>query len=334
VGGAKAVAGLAFSPDGSRLAVSAVRAAVFDVATGRQVLALPGKADTYGRIAWGGGEKYLGVGTRLELWHAATGSPARPPLEPPDGGPDPHRPSSTGMRGVGASFGPDGRYFAATLGQQEGVAVWEVATGRVLRQIAREDRTVYFSGLAFHPDGVRLAVGTAKQGWTPPGTVTEWDVATGAKVRTYEAARDGVTCVAYSPGGEYLAASTGRPRAVTSVPGQVRVWDTATGEEVFTLDGHRTAVWSVAFNRDGSRLASAGNTYMSTVADRGEMVIWDLRTGLPVFRYDGRAKDANAVAFSPCGRYLACAYTEGRVRVYDATPLAETPAYQPLPDDH
>jgi WD40 repeat protein len=40
------------------------------------------------------------------------------------------------------------------------------------------------------------------------------------------------------------------------------------------------------------------------------------------------------VAFSPDGRYLATAASNGEVKLWDGTPLAETPAFAPLPEPH
>ena len=63
---------------------------------------------------------------------------------------------------------------------------------------------------------------------------------------------DGVTTVAMSPGGEYVAAG--------SLDKSVRVWDTRNGLLVERLDGamegHKDSVYSVAFAPDGRSLVS------------------------------------------------------------------------------
>ncbi len=62
---------------------------------------------------------------------------------------------------------------------------------------------------------------------------------------------DGVTTVAISPGGEYVAAG--------SLDKSVRVWHIRTGNIIGRLDGidgHKDSVYSVAFGPDGETLVS------------------------------------------------------------------------------
>lgn len=62
---------------------------------------------------------------------------------------------------------------------------------------------------------------------------------------------DGVTTVAISPDGRYVAAG--------SLDRSVRVWDTTTGylvERLESPDGHQDSVYSVAFSPNGRDLVS------------------------------------------------------------------------------
>ena len=62
---------------------------------------------------------------------------------------------------------------------------------------------------------------------------------------------DGVTTVAISPNGEYVAAG--------SLDKSVRVWDISSGSVIGRLDGldgHKDSVYSVAFSPDGECLVS------------------------------------------------------------------------------
>lgn len=77
-----------------------------------------------------------------------------------------------------------------------------------------------------------------------------WDVYDGKQelILTIE---DGVTTVAISPDGRYVAAG--------SLDRSVRVWDTTTGylvERLESPDGHRDSVYSVAFAPNGRDLVS------------------------------------------------------------------------------
>ncbi|MBL9171354.1 MAG: PD40 domain-containing protein [Verrucomicrobiales bacterium] len=70
-------------------------------------------------------------------------------------------------------------------------------------------------------------------------------------IREFEHFDRGVTAVAFSPDGKFLATS-GNP------PGEVRVHAVENGQRKVTLRGHQGAVFALAFTPDGSRLATAG----------------------------------------------------------------------------
>jgi len=62
----------------------------------------------------------------------------------------------------------------------------------------------------------------------------------------------GLTCVAFSPDGKWIAAGEGVSRS----PAEVAIWDAETGEIIRTLVGHTLPLTSVAFSPDGRRLVS------------------------------------------------------------------------------
>ncbi len=77
-----------------------------------------------------------------------------------------------------------------------------------------------------------------------------WDIESGQQVLTLSI-EDGVTTVAISPDGQYVAAG--------SLDKSVRVWDSRSGYLVERLDGiegHRDSVYSVAFAPNGRDLVS------------------------------------------------------------------------------
>ena len=70
-------------------------------------------------------------------------------------------------------------------------------------------------------------------------------------IREFEHYNEGVTAVAFSPDGQYLA-STGTP------PGEVRVHNVSNAKKRATLPGHQGPVFALSFSADGARLATAG----------------------------------------------------------------------------
>jgi WD40 repeat protein len=156
-------------------------------------------------------------------------------------------------------------------------------------------------------------------------------VATGKVALTPEAPEGflhGVNSVAFSPDGKLLAAAVGNYGG-GGASGEVRVWDAATGQPVCNLRGHSECVWGVAFSPDGKRLASACGRW-----DRGrvpgDVKIWDIQTAQELCTLRGHTDTVFGVSFSPDGRRLATAGRDG-LKIWDGTPLAETPSSQDTP---
>jgi WD40 repeat protein len=231
---ARAVAGLAYSPDGALLAM----------ASGEHV---------------------------IELWDVAGGQKratiqAYPPKESVPG-------PKGSRRIVGAvvavAFSPDGRTLASGSWESEpggewtaaAVKLWDVATGRHRANLEYhgEDPELpdlhFVYGVTISPDGKTVAAaGSSRKEKKDVSGVFLWDAATGQ----FQAVLRGTTEVArfaYSPDGKTLAIATGGGQGR---PGVVQLWDAVTGQERASLPGHAGPVQLVAFSADGRLLASAG----------------------------------------------------------------------------
>jgi WD40 repeat protein/predicted Ser/Thr protein kinase len=350
-GHTQAVISVSFRQDGRRLTTASrdMTVKVWNAHTGQDALTLEGQTGSVNGVAFspdgrrlasaGAVSRDLGV---VKLWDAETGQEALCLKRP------------TGFWGI--SFSPDGRRLASASGDGT-VKLWDTQTGKEERSF--QGATGWLFSVAFSPDGRRLA--SAGGEWGKSGEVKVWDAQTGQPALTLKGHTDIVLGVSFSPDGRRLAsaswdgtvsvwdAQTGRETlslilrpgpvfglaynpdsrrlASASLGGTVKVWDTQTGREIITLKGH-TSVKGVAFSPDGRRLASAGGM----AGQRGELKVWDAQTGQEALTLKGHTGEVTSVAFSPDGRRLASASQDGTVKIWDATPLPDSPAIPLAPD--
>ncbi len=124
--------------------------------------------------------------------------------------------------------------WMATSGADGCVALWDVQQRKAVA-----DFRGGAVGLAFHPDGRRLAVAALAQ------TIRIFDLDEGALAAEWPGHTDAVACVAYSPDGRLLATG-GDDHAV-------RLWDADSGAARATADLD-TQVKALCFSPDGRRL--------------------------------------------------------------------------------
>jgi WD40 repeat protein/predicted Ser/Thr protein kinase len=313
-----------FSPDGRWIAAPSNGGAliVWDVHTGRELRKFA--AGSNHRVSWSPDGQSLGVDQRGRFVDPLTGKSGRSLPVSGDAG---WRDSA-----FGTAFSPDGKRFAAAPDKARWdwtyVRVWELSTGAP--PIMFGPMGGLSTCVAFSPDGKWLAAGSRKESPGQSGHLKVWNLMTSETIFSDDTAMS-VFSVAFSPDGKRMAAAT---QNETHGPGEVRVWDTTTWSELYRLKGHTDCVWSVAFSPDGRRLASAASADdPESEVVSGEVKLWDMETGQEVYTLRGHAETVYGVAFSPCGRRLATASADGTVKIWDGTPLAETPAYEPLPDD-
>jgi WD40 repeat protein len=296
-----------FSPDGSRLATSSLKARIWDATTGEEQVTLDGHASL---ILWvefspeGSRLATISVDGKAKVWDAFSGEELF---------------TLAGHKGLilGLAFSPDGDRLAT--GSYDGsTRIWDLAPERELLTMA--DHTDIAYSIAFNPEGTQLLSGSYD------GTARVWDVEDpsagtfGRQLLTVGEAdpTNGMRAVAYSPDGARFI--------VTNADGIATVYDAGIGNALIALQGHTpgqsgetvfNGITGVAFSPDGGLIATASDDLTAK--------IWDASTGRELFSLEGHisALASNPpfegvvqVVFHPASPLVATAGADGTVKMW------------------
>jgi WD40 repeat protein/serine/threonine protein kinase len=324
-GHASGLRGVAFSPDGTRIASCGYDGVVklWDARDGRVLHTLAEHRGFVYDVAFSPDGRLLASASgdrTARIWDVATGRPL-------------HQLMGHTNQVWGVAFSPDGNRLAS-CGDDATIKVWDVKLGR--RLVTLHGHAHGIAHVAFSPDGRRLASASDDQ------TVRLWDPSLCRWARTLVGHTGGVWDAAFSPDGSRLATAgndrtvkvwdvaagtvlmtlpcpascggitfspDGRRLAAACDDGAVHLWDAATGREAGPLRGHTGLLWAVAFSPDGARLASAS-------ADK-TVRLWDVATGAALVTLEGHSAEVRSLAFRPDGRLLASGGDDKTVRLWD-----------------
>jgi len=296
-GHSRPIRGVAFSPDGTRIASSSFDGTVkiWPSAPLPEFLSLEGHDQAVWKVAVSPNGRYVATGSldqTAKIWELQSG---RPVLSLPVQFPV-----------VSLAFTPDSQRLI-TVGSEATARVWvlgleESGLTTAPRRpdpaltLRGHDRTV--TCVACSPRGRYFATGSKDQ------TARIWDSKSGRLLRTLRGHGDWVLSVAFSPDETRVATASADHTA--------GVWDVGTGRLVFTLQGHAGRVLDVAWSLDGKFIATGGQDAKAR--------LWDATTGLALLPPLGGHRDGvSSVVFSPDGRRLATA--AGGMGIYKTVQL-------------
>jgi WD40 repeat protein len=290
--------GLAFTSDGSMLYSTGWDGPVrrWDVA-GRKQLPLPKGIRGSATVAASPDGKTLAYNDdsdTIRLVDAATGTERR----------------TLHLKGTSytqLAFSPDSRRLAGggTSGDNVHVAVWDLGTDQVIRRWdwpKGRDPHSHVEGLAFTPDGSRLAAAIFRQ-----SSARVWDIEKNREVAHLAHAE--IYGLSFSPDGGTLATAGWDKR--------IRLWDPDKAKvrrEIQVVDGKDrnpdNRMYTVCYAPSGGLIATAHLDGRVRIWDAGDM---SLRAS---FQEESRFIFPS-IAFSPDGLWLATGTMRGEVHIWD-----------------
>ncbi|MEU8589531.1 AAA family ATPase [Streptomyces sp. NPDC048664] len=287
----RGASGVAWSPDGLRLAVSSDDGTVRVWRPDRDdpPVVLAGDGAWIQGVAWSPDGRRLAAGCRdatVRIWSCDTWAELAV-LRHTVGTGD----REEGVGGV--AWSPDGSRLVS-VGSDCAVRIWDADTYTGSAVLRGHERMVWSA--TWSPDGRRVASGGED------GTVRVWDTTTAALVTVLTDHRNNVESVRWSPDGRRLASASGDRT--------IRIWDTAGWQVRQTLESPEV-VNSLAWSPDGRRLAGGD-------ADRTAWV-WSLDGTAGEVRLTGHSDTVYGIAWSPDGQRLATASRDRTAAVWNVT---------------
>jgi WD40 repeat protein/serine/threonine protein kinase len=253
--------------DGKTLAVlSRDRLDILSLAFSPDARLLNGKEAMIGRLAAGDS------GATVTIWNLA------------------NQQSSAQYRGSYAAvyavaFSPDGSMLASS--GRGAAKLWDTTTDRLILDLNTKQNGSYV-GLAFSPDGKRLAICSTYN--FEPGMVVLWDLQFGRGIETLRGLTGQVAKVRFSPDGQHLAAFTHSWQAA--------VWDLPSGGLRHRLDvpkGIFADDAALEFSSDSRRIAFATHK---------DAKLWEVKSGKEIGSWTFPRGHSTLLGFHPSGKLL------------------------------
>lgn len=309
------VYGLAFSPDGKRVAAGDTDgfARVWSFPEGKSLASFSAALEEDEDVSLFHATTFNRDGTllfagddlgRVHVWEISSGKTRKVIRAHGKEGAAKYRLSIDDM-----ALSPDGNQLV-TCGADGQVRLWSVPGGEPVKTILKHRRAI--EGVVFSPDGGSvLAIDI-------DGRLQEVSVKDGKTVAKRNPRKDDSM-----PGGLTID-RTGKVIVSQSYRGPARVLDRPGLKEVRAMGPPKAQEEDVGFRGNDLDLHPSGRVlavaYRHSHAEHGLVVLWDIETGKELKRFEIFYAVADNVRFSPDGRHLVAAGAETWVAVFGLKP--------------
>ena len=227
-----------------------------------------------------------------------------------------------GWLGRAKAFSPTGHRIAS-VDANDNIHIWECSGGESWKKhttVINDEEFIYGlrhspTGLAFSPDGRRLASISRTRDWK----AGLWDVDSGEQIvelpltpllkrRTY---RGYDTGIAFSPRGDIIAGGTW---------GEIMLWDATDGKTLMTLPQPEESQRPITlcFSPCGEYLASGA--WWQGGLQKVPIRLWEVATGKNIVTFWGHTTDVQCFTFSQDGTLLVSGGHDGAIYLWDLKP--------------
>ncbi|MCB1128020.1 MAG: WD40 repeat domain-containing protein, partial [Verrucomicrobiae bacterium] len=294
----------AFSPDGSKVAISGTDGAwIWEPDGGKATWAAQGLlGGKSARVAFSRDQRFLAIG----------GGSGNLVLHDLDGGEE--RTLDGHAAGIHAmALSPSGACLA-TASEDRTLKLWSMENARLTHPPFEHRHTVW--SVAFSPDGTIVATGSGRETAPSEGELRLYSVRTGQLVADIVRLPGRAVQVAYSPDGRWLAAACAE-LAFRRLP--LLLLDTTTAQPPPFRLALEDGICQVAFSPDSKRIAASD--------EGGMMRIWSLVDGAPLTPVFRHRRGARVLSFDSRGAVLLSGSLDGTARLWSgltAMPLSNS----------
>jgi WD40 repeat protein len=217
---------------------------------------------------------------------------------------------------VWLEFSPDSKLLASGGSQDGQIRLWDVAAGKELALLAEFETQV--SMVRVSPDGKTIACsGFTLSDPDRDGVITLWDATTQTESATFTA-KNGLTDIAFSPDGKFLAAAEYAKKRVDLEPlSEVTIWNLKTKQVVKRIPNRCGTMSRLVFSPDSKTLAVAGYNAAQILQAAHRIALYDTAKWSYLRSCFGHTRRIFGLVFMAKGRQLMSCGSDGTLCKWD-----------------